>query len=463
MVFCAMLHSLNKIKEEDTINPFNEQDTYFVLNDGTIYVLDSDVTSLTGPELENYITSYSTIISEMYIGANLTTIGTGNPYTNYDKIIITNPHTLTFRPRTTNITLKSYCFHGNRSCKSITFTDNMIIETNCFIYIGVSSLDFSPITNYTTMVHQTFGYNDYLTTINFGPYLTSISTHCFAFCANLTTITIPTNITSIGSWSFASNNFLTTVIYNGTSYTNYKQFESEFRSNGGSIGYDAFYGTPFIEGIINLDTYPLSKQSSSTTIVNSPQYNYYKYVTITNLTTPLENIFINDITMPQDIDFNVAIIHIEKEAMGALSGYYVNTSYQIELDIGNILVSDQNRMIDLSGQRKPRTTAPTVPGDQWHVYWSLGEDILFIVRLYNNTLRTDLIQSKTPNDIYNIDLKNHNNIPISSYGDGPYISTYNYNYNKSSLKDLKIRFRNGSNPHYPIYDTRKFNISLRNI
>ena len=205
------------------------------------------------------------------------------------------------------------------------------------------------------------------------------------------------------------------------------------------------------------DTYQLIKQSSSTTIENS-QYNNYKHVTITGLTTPVvpeeHGGYFNDITMPQNIDFNVAIIHIEKEGFGWWPGYYINSNYEINLDFGKLLVSDQHRIRDLVGERP----APIQGPHGTPSYWSLGEDILFIVRLYNNTLRTDLIQSKTPNDISNIDLNNHNNIQIP--GSNPYTATHNYN--KSSLNDLAIRFKNKSTTH-PAYNTRKFNIALKNL
>ena len=80
-------------------------ETYFRLNDGTIYVLESTLTQLTGPQLENLIPNYGTKITEMHIGPKLTTIG--DDIGQDERIYITNPHTLTFRPRTTNITLKN--------------------------------------------------------------------------------------------------------------------------------------------------------------------------------------------------------------------------------------------------------------------------------------------------------------------------------------------------------------------
>ena len=84
--------------------------------------------------------------------------------------------------------------------------------------------------------------------------------------------------------------------------------------------------------IINLDTYQLIKQSTSTTIENS-QYNNYKYVTITGLNTPDDTGFYNDITMPENIDFNVAIIHIEKEySYTSWPGYYIESNYIINYD-----------------------------------------------------------------------------------------------------------------------------------
>ena len=209
--------------------------------------------------------------------------------------------------------------------------------------------------------------------------------------------------------------------------------------------------------IINLDTYQLIKQSTSTTIENS-QYNNYKYVTITGLNTPDDTGFYNDITMPENIDFNVAIIHIEKEySYTSWPGYYIESNYYINLDIGNILMSDQHRMTLLD---VPRNATIEGPLANLPKYWSLGEDILLILRLYNNTLRADLIQSKTPNDISNINLNNNNNIQISG---GGHFATYNYNYNKSSLNDIEIRFRNRSDSNHLSYNTRKFNISLQNI
>ncbi len=209
--------------------------------------------------------------------------------------------------------------------------------------------------------------------------------------------------------------------------------------------------------IINLDTYQLMKQQTSTTIENSSIYNNYKHVTITGLNTPVDGGFYNDITMPQNIDFNVAIIHIEKETHGDWPGYYLNSNYKINLDFGTILESDQHRINDFVDPRDATVVGPHGGSE----YWSLGEDILLIVRLYSNTLRTDLIQSKTPNDISNINLNNNNNIQIS--GSITYTATYNYNYNKYSLNDIEIRFRNRGSSNFPSYNTRKFNISLQNI
>ena len=168
--------------------------------------------------------------------------------------------------------------------------------------------------------------------------------------------------------------------------------------------------------------------------------------------------------MPQNIDFNVAIIHIEKEEHGYWAGYYIESNYHIELlePSRSILRSDQHRISDLSGDRYAPIPGP-LPDN--HKFWSLGEDILLIVRLYNNTLRTDLIQSKTPNDISNINLNNNNNniqIPGSN-PDTIFTYNYNYNYNKYSLNDLKIRFPNRGPSNFLAYNTRKFNISLQNI
>ena len=93
--------------------------------------------------------------------------------------------------------------------------------------------------------------------------------------------------------------------------------------------------------IINLDTYPLIKQASSTTIENS-QYNNYKYVTITGLNTPDDTGFYNDITMPENIDFNVAIIHIEKEySYTSWPGYYIESNYYINLDFSTIFIAKE--------------------------------------------------------------------------------------------------------------------------
>lgn len=114
--------------------------------------------------------------------------------------------------------------------------------------------------------------------------------------------------------------------------------------------------------------------------------------------------------MSQNIDFNVAIIHIERESIGTFPGYYIQSNYNIELDIGIIMGTEQHRIYILSGNH---IIAPIqVPIDN-NTYWSLGENILLIVRLYNNILRTDIIQSKTPNYIYNINLNNNNDIQIS--------------------------------------------------
>ena len=247
MVFCGMLHSLNKVKvEEDNFDPFNtdpiDEDTYFRLNDGNIYVLERTLIQLTGPVLEKLIPNYGSLISEMHIGPNLTTIGSDNGEP--DKIHITNPHTLTFRSRSTNIILKRYCFHNSNST-SITFTDNMILETNCLIGSAITSLDLSPITNYTTMAPQTFGNSSNLTSITFGPYLTNISSWCFASCNSLISITMPMNITNIGIYSFSYNNNLTTVIYNNITYINNEDFEFAFRTNGGTIYTSEFNNTPF--------------------------------------------------------------------------------------------------------------------------------------------------------------------------------------------------------------------------
>jgi hypothetical protein len=136
-----------------------------------------NLTSITGGD--GYYGN-DTALTSIYVGSNVTSIG-------------------------------SYAFYLCASLTSITIPDSVTtIGSNAFYFC--SSLTSITIADSVTSIESgAFGFCSSLTSINIPDSVTSIEDFTFNGCSSLTSITIPDSVNTIGSYSFYSCTSLATI------------------------------------------------------------------------------------------------------------------------------------------------------------------------------------------------------------------------------------------------------------
>lgn len=123
---------------------------------------------------------YNNNLNSIYVGSNVTTIGSSAFQSCGGLTSITIPDGLT--------SIESSAFNNCSSLTSITIPDSV-----------------------TSIGGSAFTYCTILTSIKLSDNLTSISSQSFMYCFSLPSITIPNSVTSIGSYAFYSCTSLTTI------------------------------------------------------------------------------------------------------------------------------------------------------------------------------------------------------------------------------------------------------------
>ena len=181
---------------------------YTANNDGTCYV--------SGYE-DNYNSSISIVIPEIFQGSAVTSIGSDVFKCCSGLTSVTIPNSVT-----------SIGNHAFTSCSSLTAVTipNSVTSIGSSAFSGCSSLTSITIPNSVTSIGSSaFSGCSSLTSITIPNSVTSIGSSAFSGCSSLTAITIPNSVTSIGSGAFSGCSGLTSVtIPNSVTSIGYSAF-----------------------------------------------------------------------------------------------------------------------------------------------------------------------------------------------------------------------------------------------
>ncbi len=163
--------------------------------------------------------------------SNITTIPNSLFYGCRSLTSITIPSSVT--------SIGSYAFYSNTSLTSITVPDT-VTSLGTGVFQGCKNLTSATLpSNITTIPNIAFQDCSSLTSITIPSSVTSVGSNAFRG-TGLTSITIPSSVTSIDNYAFRYCTYLSSVIYNGNTYTTQSGFTSAY---GGTLGSDVFTGT----------------------------------------------------------------------------------------------------------------------------------------------------------------------------------------------------------------------------
>ena len=147
--------------------------------------------------------SYSSSITSVTIGNNVTSIGDGAFYDCYELTRVTIPNSVT--------SIGNHAFYDCSKLTSVTIPNSVTsIGDGAFAYC--TCLTSITIPNNVTSIGDGAFYNcSKLTSVTIGNSVTSIGEYAFYNCSKLTSVTIGNSVTSIGNYAFCECSGLTSV------------------------------------------------------------------------------------------------------------------------------------------------------------------------------------------------------------------------------------------------------------